>query len=358
MSSLKRNRASILFVTNYPLNTAPGSRFRYELFLKDLEGSYTLSPTLTHADFARLYTSSSIQKALIFIRGFFRRLASLRQVFRHEIIFVFRESYFLGPPLFEFIIAKIFRKKIIYDFDDAIWLPDPNETNPLLRFIKWKSKVRQICRWSWKVSAGNEYLADFAGQYCDSVVVIPTVVNTDYHVPAAQKKNKITIGWTGSHTTLQYLNPLVPTLDRLCKKHDINFAVIANKDPELPITGFKFISWNQSREVSDLQQFNVGIMPLTDDIWSQGKCGFKAIQYGASGIPSIVSPVGVNKKVVQNEVTGFWCETSEEWESRLEELILSDDLRNQMGASGRKHIEEHYSVNSIREKFLGLFEIV
>ncbi len=357
MSSLKRNKASILFITNYPLNTAPGSRFRYELFLKDLEGSYTLSPTLTHSEFTRLYTSSSIQKALIFIRGFFRRLASLRLVFSHEIIFIFRESYFLGPPLFEFIIAKIFRKKIIYDFDDAIWLPDPNENSPLLRFIKWKSKVRLICRWSWKVSAGNEYLADFAGQYCDSVVVIPTVVNTDYHVPAPQKNNKITIGWTGSHTTLQYLNPLVPTLDRLCKKYDISFAVIANKDPELPIAGFKFIAWDQSREVSDLQQFDIGIMPLTDDIWSQGKCGFKAIQYGATGIPALLSPVGVNKDVVKNNVSGYWCNTPDEWESRLEELIKSSTLRKEMGEAGRAHIEAHFSVKSIKERFLKLFEV-
>lgn len=273
-----------------------------------------------------------------------------------DIIFIHRELTPLGPPIFEFIITKVLRKKIIYDFDDAIWLPDPNETNGLLRFIKWKSKVRRICQWSWKISAGNEYLANYARQYCDQVEVIPTVVDTNYHIPAVREKDQLTIGWTGSHTTLQYLNPLVPTLNELCSNHNLKFAVIANKDPKLPVAGFEFIPWDQSNEVADLQKFDIGIMPLTDDIWSQGKCGFKAIQYGASGIPSLVSPVGVNTEVVKNEVTGYWCNSTDEWKSRLEQLIESAGLRKQMGEAGRAHIEANYSVNSIQEKFLSLFE--
>lgn len=356
MLSPGKNKSRILFVTNYPVNTAPGSRFRYELFFQDLEGQYSLSPTLTHLEFSKFYQSSILLKGFIFMKGFIRRICSLRQVLSHDVIFIFRESYFMGPPIFEFIIAKLLHKRIIYDFDDAIWLPDPNEDSRLLRFIKWKSKVQRICEWSWKVSVGNEYLANFARQFCENVVVIPTVVNTEYHVPANEKNEGLTIGWTGSHTTLQYLNPLVPSLDRLGKKHQIKFAVIANKDPKLPISGFEFIPWNQEQEVADLQRFDIGIMPLTDDIWSQGKCGFKAIQYGAIGIPAIVSPVGVNKEVVQDEVSGYWCSDPANWEERLEALITSEQLRKQMGKAGRKHIEKYYSVSAIREKFLQLFK--
>ena len=132
--------------------------------------------------------------------------------------------------------------------------------------------------------------------------------------------------------------------------------MIANKNPELPINGFEFITWTQSSEVSDLQKFDIGIMPLTDDIWSKGKCGFKAIQYGASGIPALVSPVGVNTEVVKDELTGFLCNNTEDWKTRLEELILDESKRQKMGAAGRKHIEANYSVNAIRDKFLSLFE--
>lgn len=303
-----------------------------------------------------IYQGGIIARLWSILSGFFRRIFHLLLVPANDIIFIHRELTPLGPPIFEWIVAKILRKKIIYDFDDAIWLPDPNENNALIRMIKWKSKVRKICEWSWKVSAGNEYLANYARQYCDQVEVIPTVVDTNYHRPTSEKHHKITIGWTGSHSTLQYLTPLVPTMDELCKKHNIKFIVIANKNPSLPITGFEFVPWNQSTEVSDLHKFDIGIMPLTDDIWSQGKCGFKAIQYGASGIPALVSPVGVNTEVVKDGLTGFLCTTIEDWKYHLQELILDESKRQKMGQAGRKHIEAHYSVHAIREKFLQLFE--
>ena len=167
-----------------------------------------------------IYKGSAISRLVSILGGFFRRIAHLLKVPSYDIIFIHRELTPAGPPIFEWIIAKILRKKIIYDFDDAIWLPDPNETNPVIRLVKWKSKVKKICQWSWKVSAGNEYLADFARKYCDQVEMIPTVVNTNYHLPANEEHTNITIGWTGSHSTLQYLTPLVPTLDELCKKHN------------------------------------------------------------------------------------------------------------------------------------------
>lgn len=349
----------ILILAPYPSGQAPSQRFRFELLIKSMQEKgwhFQTRSFLSMNGWKNIYKGNFIVRLFSIILGFFRRVSHLFFVPSCDLVFIHRELTPMGPPIFEFIIAKIFRKKIIYDFDDAIWLPDPNETNPLLRLIKWKSKVRKICEWSWKVSAGNEYLADFARQYCKKVEVVPTVVDTDYHVPAAEENEGITIGWTGSHTTLQYLDPLVPSLDRLGQKHGVKFAVIANKDPELSITGFEFIPWDQKREVADLQRFDIGVMPLTDDIWSQGKCGFKAIQYASIGIPAIVSPVGVNKEVVQNEVSGYWSSEAPDWEARLEMLITSKKLRKQMGQAGRAHIEANYSVNAIREKFLKLFE--
>ncbi len=350
---------NILILAPYPFDQAPSQRFRFELLIKSMEQEGWRVRTrsfLSMRGWKNLYKGSVLIRILSIFHGFLRRVSHLALIPSCDLVFIHRELTPMGPPLFEFIIAKIFGKRVIYDFDDAIWLPDPNETSPLLRIIKWKSKVQLICQWSWKVSAGNEYLANFASQYCKQVEIIPTVVDTDYHLPISEEKEGITIGWTGSHTTLQYLNPIVPSLDRLSRKHDIKFAVIANKDPELSISGYEFIPWDQQREVADLQQFDIGIMPLTDDIWSKGKCGFKAIQYGAIGIPAIVSPVGVNKEVVQDEVSGYWCKEPESWEARLETLITTEELRKRMGIAGRKHIEARYSVTAIQEKFLKLFE--
>lgn len=303
-----------------------------------------------------LYKGNIAVRLISILQGFLRRILHVAQVAQYDIVLIHREVTPMGPPVFEFIITKLLRKPILYDFDDAIWLPDPNETNWLSKTLKWKSKVKYICKWSWKISAGNEYLANYAQQYNSRVEIIPTVVDTSYHLPTTSKKSSLTIGWTGSHTTLQYLNPLVPIINRITKKYSVRFMVIANKNPELPIQNFQFTQWSKDREIDDLQQFDIGIMPLTDDIWSKGKCGFKAIQYGALGIPALVSPVGVNVNVVQHEVSGFLCEDLKDWESSLEKLITSEKLCQEMGAAGRAHVIKHYSIESVREKFLSLFK--
>ncbi len=342
-----------------------------------------MKPFLTHQSWKSLYCGNQIQRLLGIVNGFMSRIGHVVGASRYDLVFIHRELSPLGPPIFEWLIAKVLRKKIIYDFDDAIWLPDPNETNKLWQILKWKSKVKWICRWSWKVSAGNEYLADFARQFCDQVEVIPTVVDTNIHRPAddrsfagapsaskslpAAKLNDggegdpginpgITIGWTGSHTTLQYLHPLLPLLKELDDRYNIHFLVIANKDPQFDLRNYRFVKWSREREVEDLQAMDIGIMPLTDDLWSRGKCGFKAIQYSAAGIPAVVSAVGVNSKVVIHGKTGFVCRREEDWRQYLMQLIESQELRTELGENGREHIRKHYSVDSTKDKFLGLFQ--
>ncbi|MEP4594778.1 MAG: glycosyltransferase, partial [Cyclobacteriaceae bacterium] len=311
-----------------------------------------------------------------------------------------------GPPIFEWIIAKVLRKKIIYDFDDAIWMADGTEESTLWRWIKWRSKVASICSWSWKVSAGNEYLAEFAKQYCDQVEILPTVVDTEIHKdqkptangqrptaketlrqaqsdrqqaqsdltiesqkpkaksqkpaangqqPTANSQQPV-IGWTGSHSTLFYLDMLVPILQELEKDHDFEFLVIANKDPQLPIKNFRFVAWNKETEIEDLSKIDIGVMPLEDNEWSKGKCGFKLIQYLSLGIPAIASPVGVNTEIVMHNQTGLIATTPNQWLEALKQLLEQETLRKQMGDSGRKLIQKKYSVASQQEKFLQLFQ--
>ena len=113
---------------------------------------------------------------------------------------------------------------------------------------------------------------------------------------------------------------------------------------------------NKSTEIDDLLNFNIGIMPLTNDDWSKGKCGFKAIQFMALEIPVLVSPVGANREIVSDGVEGYYCHNINDWKTSLERLIHSESLRKQMGQLGRKKVIEHYSIESNKEKFLSLFE--
>jgi glycosyltransferase involved in cell wall biosynthesis len=353
----------ILFLAPYPQNKAPSQRFRFEFFLKSLKTEkidYDFQSFLSENGWKHSYVKGAVgMKVWALVSGYLRRIFCLFKIFRYEVIFIHRELTPFGPPIFAWIIAKVFKKKIIYDFDDAIWMADPNGESGLWKTLKWRGKVAAICQWSRKVSAGNQYLADYASQYCDRVVVFPTVVNTNIHRPKNDQSNflkkKLVIGWTGSHSTLVYLDPLIPVLKKLEQVHAFDFLVIANKNPVLPLQGFYFLPWQEKTEIEDLSQMDIGIMPLADNEWSKGKCGFKLIQYGALGIPSVTSPVGVNTDIIQDGVNGYLASTDTEWIEKLSLLIQSEDLRKQLGKAGRKTVEDQYSVEANKEKWISLF---
>ena len=274
-----------------------------------------------------------------------------------DFIFIHRESAPLGPPIIEYIISKIWRKKIIYDFDDAIWLTDRIGESRISSALRFRKKVGLICKWSHLVCCGNDYLADYARLFSKNVVILPTTIDTALHTPGPERPGrKVTVGWTGSHSTLKYLKSLGTVLQRLAENHpDVQFIFIADEDPGLPLTNAAFIRWTKETEIEDLARIDIGIMPLPDDAWTRGKCGFKALQYMAMGIPAVLSPVGVNKAIVEHGVNGYLCAKDEEWLLCLGELIRDAGKRREMGLRGRKKVIDHYSVAVNADKFLSLF---
>ena len=167
----------------------------------------------------------------------------------------------------------------------------------------------------------------------------------------------MTIGWTGSHSTLKYLKAIIPVLQSLEQKYSqIQFLVIADRDPQLPLQRYRFAKWRRETEITDLASIDIGIMPMPDDEWTRGKCGFKALQYMAMEIPAVVSPVGVNKEIIENGVAGFLCESPDEWFTALESLLLHAEIRMVMGLRGRRKIISSYSVASNSANFLSLFQ--
>lgn len=255
-------------------------------------------------------------------------------------------------------MAKVFRKKIIYDYDDAIWMLETSAENKLAKLFKAAWKVKYICKWSYKVVGGNEYLCEYARPYNNNVFLIPTCVDTArHHKYQKQHTNnkKVVVGWTGSHTTLVYLEPLVPVIQKLQAELDFNFTIICNRDPKWDIKDYSFVKWNGDTEVEDLFKLDAGVMPLVDDKWTEGKCGFKLIQYMSLGIPAVASPAGVNKIIVDHGENGFLATEPGEWEQYLRELIVDADLRQKMGSAGRQKIVNEYSIPSQAQKFINLF---
>ncbi len=355
--SLKR----VLFIVPYPEGMAPSQRFRFEQYfeiLKTQNLDYRVYSFWPVWGWNILYNRGFvIPKIVAFSQGILVRLVSLLIVAKYHYIFIHREASPVGPPIFEWIVAKIFRKPVIYDFDDAIWLPNTSRQNMVVAAIKYHGKVRKICSWSWKVSCGNGFLADFAQQYCDNVIINPTTIDTDYHIPFIKNPDQkpLVIGWTGTHSTTRYLLPLIPVLRKIKKIHGVEIHIISNQAPEWESGEYTFIPWSQTKEITQLQHFDIGLMPLEDSDWEKGKCGFKALQYMALQIPVVASAVGENTNIIDHSINGFLCNSLDDWQDFLEQLIRSEKLRKSMGLEGRKKVLEKYSVYSNTSRFLSLF---
>lgn len=351
----------ILFLVPYPIAESPSQRFRFEQYLGFLSGKavYKVSSFLDSDNWRVFYsTGNAFSKTRALCRGFLARFVSLTEVSRYDFVFIHREVAPIGPPFFEWVIAKIFKKKIIYDFDDAIWTTDKTNEPWLEKRIRWRSKVASICRWSYCVSVGNAFLADFARQFNCNVVINPTTIDTQNVYPAEidDSDGRLVIGWTGSHSTLKYLQAIENVLVTIENNYpNVDFWVIANQPPELKLPRLVFKRWSLQTEISDLAQFDIGIMPLPNDEWSKGKCGFKALQYMALEIPTIASAVGVNTSIISHGVNGFLATNHSDWERFLKQLIEDKVLRDKLGEEGKVTVDKFFSVRSNESNFLSLF---
>ncbi|MBM3418231.1 MAG: glycosyltransferase [Bacteroidetes bacterium] len=351
----------ILILAPYPFNEAPSQRFRFEQYLSYFNQvgiSFDFRPFLSQQTWKTLYESRKTTQKIwgVFI-SFVKRWSLMFTLRKYDFVFIHREAAHIGPPVFEWIIAKVWRKKIIYDFDDAIWLANYSESNAKFHRLKAYWKVNYCMKWAYKVSAGNDYLAKYASQFNKNVEIIPTTIDTInlHNINTDYDQERVVIGWTGTHTTMHYLDFLVPVIKELEKTYTFDFLIISNEAPTYHLNSLKFLKWKKETEIQDLSKISIGVMPLENDIWAEGKCGFKGLQYMALGIPALMSPIGVNNQIIEHAQNGYLLKTAEEWKEHLALLLQDKTLRMQIGKSGKQTIDERYSVLSNQEKYLALF---
>ncbi len=355
------NRKEILFIVQYPENESPAQRFRFELYKNLLHDNGFLVTThsfINSYGYAVIFKKGFFfRKAFSVLMGFVRSFIMLFTVNKYDYILLQCGVAPIGPPVFEWVLVKWLKKKIIYDFDGSIWVAQVSDRNRIPLALRNTNKVPLICKWSYKISCGNEFLCSYAKRYNDKVIHNPTCVDTENHhnILADHNVHKVTVGWTGSFSTLKYLYMVEPVLKRLQERYDFDIKVICNQVPGLRLKNVHYVEWNVDNEVTELATCQVGLMPLTHDEWSEGKCGFKLIQYLALEIPSVASPVGVNKKIIEEGINGYLCDTDEEWYVALEKLLLDAGLRKKMGVAGRKKIIQEYSLQSNAANFVQLF---
>ncbi len=352
----------VLVISDHRLFRSPSQRYRYEQYISFLEQngySFTFSPIINEADDKVFYAKGKIiSKAFIALKSVFIRLKDWMRFNSFDIIFIQREALFLGSTFFE---RKAYhsKAKVIFDFDDSIWLMDTSPENKKYEFLKNPDKTKTNIKNAHLVIAGNDYLARYALQFNPNTIIIPTTVDSELHkpIPELRGQDKITIGWSGSISTVKHFEAFVPTLKKLKVKYGskISFKLLGEpgyKNSDLEIKGER---WTAETEVEELNKMDIGIMPLPDDKWANGKCGLKGLTYMSCGIATVMSPVGVNKEIINHGVNGLLATTEEEWLNYLSQLIEDKTLRTRLGEAGRQTVIEKYSVEANKEKYLKAF---
>ncbi len=350
----------VLAVVPSIYDTSPGQRFRIEQWEPILRGNgveITYAPFETEELRSILYSGGRILEKINGVsRSMQRRNNDLKSLQDFDLVYVFREAALLGPPWFE---RKIGRSDVpmIFDFDDAIFVSYKSPSNGYLSYLKFAGKTAEICQLATHVMAGNEFLADYARQTNKHVTIIPTSIDTDKYQFAERIADQeiVTIGWSGSFSTVQHLDTIRDVLQELAKTEQFRLRVIGTPTYELRGVNVEAIQWRSETEIEDLSKIDIGLMPLPDDNWSRGKCGLKALQYMALGIPTICSPVGVNSTIIRDGENGFLANSDVEWIEKITQLIHSPELRQKLGHAGRDSVECSYSAKVIAPRVLEIF---
>lgn len=329
-------------------DTSPGQRYRLEQWdplLRERGVEITYAPFEDDELHAIVYKPGRMGKKLQLVtRNLARRLSTIGKAGKYDLVYILREAALLGPPVFERLLYQQ-RVPFVFDFDDAIFVSYRSPSNGYLSYLKFASKTKTICRLASHVMVGNPYLAEYASAVNDNVTVVPTTIDTEKYrvIPPRTTDGPPVIGWTGSFSTVQHLDTLRGALKKLAQTEQFRLRVIGTPTYELAPVDVEAMQWRAATELEDLRAIDIGVMPLPDDNWSKGKCGLKALQFMALGIPTICSPVGVNTDIIQDNENGFLAMTEDEWVDKLSRLLKSAELRRRLGDAGRATVEEEYS---------------
>lgn len=346
-------RIRVLALSPIPEEGA-GCRFRIAHYIPYLEQhgfDVTLKTLFTTEFFRFVYKPGHLaRKSAVFAGLAVRHLWALHRVPQYDVLFIYRELLPVGPALVEWLLSMPGCPPIVFDFDDAIFLPSVSEANRLIAALKTPGKVATIVRRSTQVVVGNDYLAAYARQFNAAVTVIPTSVDTTKFTPEPGSRTPDpgmpVVGWIGSPTTSRYIQGLQPVLQRVASQHPFVLNVSGTGEP-IAMAGVRVENpaWKLSGEIDLFRNCDIGVYPLFDDAWAKGKCGFKAIEFMACGVPVVASAVGVNREIIEDGVNGFLATTDNEWVDKLGRLIADPALRARFAAAGRQTIEQRYSLH-------------
>jgi len=286
--------------------------------------------------------------------GLSGRLNLLKLAKQHDVVLIQKKTSFRG---FELKQLRKANPNIVFDYDDAVMFHELEHHKPIVG-KHFKKFIRTIDHCA-AVVAGNRFLARFAEANCPNTHVIPTPVDIKEPVLRdwSQAQDKVIVGWLGVAGNLHYLEELAPVFQRLANRYPNFYLKIVSND-FIDIEGVNVIKekWSLEGQAAALASFDVGIMPLKDNLWSWGKCGYKILQYFGAGVPAVASPVGINMEFVQNGKTGFLAQTQEDWEQSISTFLESRDLNKQCGLNGYAYLAENHTQENFAIRYLSVMQ--
>ena len=355
----------ILFVP-YGTEKAPATRYRvmqYLPYLKKQGIEYHVFSAISRFSTNLMIKSpdfAPFMRFLYYVYIFMERIFRLSWIVfisgRFDIIFLQRTTFPCNLDVF----LKTINNNIIFDIDDAIYLPDKEADNIMTRIKKYikEKEVIDMLKISKLVIVENEYIKKFVSQYCKNISKIPGPIDTKrFFIRPREKRDEVIIGWIGSPATTFYLHMLDNVFRDIKQKYGfVRFRFVGLGNYANPDIVFEKIEWNYETEVNNLQNFDIGIMPMPDNEWTRGKLGCKMLQYMAVGIPAVVSFTPTNAEIIENGINGFFVTEEDEWIKVLSNLIENRALRNITGQKGRETVLEKCSLRDNLNKMVNIFK--
>ncbi len=331
--------------------------YQYLPYLKQNGIAVEVAPLFGDDYIKNLYFGKGKHPTVV-LGAYFRRIKDLLR-FRHFNLVWIEKELFPFLPAWGESLLNAFGIPYIVDYDDAIFHNYDLHPNKLVRFLL-SNKINNIMKQAAVVVVGNNYLGERA--YCAGakrIEPIPTVVDLKrYSVVPKWDRSPFTIGWIGSPATSKYIHLVKPALSDVCKNGNAKVVLVGAGSIMLNDVPVEIKPWTEESEVEDIQTFDVGVMPLSDEPWERGKCGYKLIQYMACGKPVVASPVGVNQQIVDHGINGFLAGDVTEWVAALKQLRDNVSLRYDMGYAGRRKVEEQYCIQVTAPRLVDIMRSV
>lgn len=343
----------VLFLTKYPAEGA-SSRYRVYQYIEELrdQGIHSkVKPFYSSPGYRAVFqANSALKRGLAVLQGLTNRVIHVLRAGQYDVIYMQRELLPFGPPFLERHLKRR-GARLLFDYDDALFIQKPSAVSPLATQLRSTERVLEIFSLADAVVAGNQWLKEQAEERGAKAYALEVAEDTHRisSRPPHHEADAVTLGWLGSISTEKYLHQLTPVLQKFFRSFPNARLVVVGGGryrPEgMPV---EHVPWSYDTEVSQLHRFDIGLMPLPMEDWSRGKCGGKARTYMAAGVPAVVQDIGYNQELIRHGETGFLMPDDEEdWLGTLTLLATDPKLRQSVGERARAEVETRFNLDRI-----------